>query len=90
MDAGNYNRESSGSFLQALEEARMVSKGTPEEQLLLRMLYKQASQLAGKEWNVYSPFDTTDEGIEQSAQLMCRYRILLAEILHRNEPKSNP
>lgn len=85
MNAGPYDREDLTAYVQACKEAVIASKGTPEEQELLRSLYHKASELAGKEWNEYSSRKTTDEGIEESARLMCKYRILLAEIRHREE-----
>ncbi len=83
MDCGPYNRYDA-SYFQACKEAKVVCKGTPEEQELLRSLYKKAGEIVGREWNEFSSRQTTDEGIEESAQLMGRYRILLAEIMHRN------
>ncbi len=85
MNAGCYDRESYASYAQSIKESQIVAKGTPEEQELLRSLYHEASELAGKECNEYSSRKTTDEGIEESARLMCKYRILLAEIRHREE-----
>jgi len=85
MNAGYYDRESYASYAQSYKEAQIIAKGTPQEQELLRSLYKQASQLAGKEWNEFSSLETTDKGIEESARLMGQYRILLAKIRHREE-----
>jgi len=62
-------------------------KGTPEEQSKLKKLWIEASRLAGSDWCEYSNEETTDKGIEESAKLLGEFRILLANILHREETK---
>lgn len=85
MNIGPYDRENLVAYVQACKEAAIAANGTPEEQELLRSLYHKASELAGKEWNEFSSLETTDKGIEESASLMGKYRILLAEIRHREK-----
>ena len=86
MNVGYGDNESLASYAQFLKEQSIIEKGTPEEQQLLLFLYTKASQICGDEWCQFSDIETTDEGIEESARLMCQYRILLAKIMHRGDP----
>lgn len=79
------DNKSLAAYTQAVQEAKIVAKGTPEEGELLRNLYHQAGDLSGKDWSEFSSRKTTDEGIEESARLLCQYRILMSEIRHRKE-----
>ena len=84
MNAGYYDdRESAALYRQRELEYAILRKGTPEEQKRLRELWLKASQLAGEEWCLFSNNKTTDEGIEESAKLLCEFRIILANIRHR-------
>jgi hypothetical protein len=66
-----------------MKENDILRKGTPEEQVELRKLWLEASQLSGYDWCDYSQQEETDEGIEKAACLMAQYRSLLADIRHR-------
>jgi len=84
MNVGYGDNESLCAYIQARKEAWIESQGSPEERELLLNLYHKAGELAGKDWNEFSSLETKDQGIEQSAQILSQYRILLAKIFHRN------
>lgn len=88
MNTGYGDDESLAGYIQARKEAWIAAKGTPEEQELLLNLYHEAGELAGKEWNEFSSQETTDNGLDKSATILCQYRILLAEIGHRKYKNS--
>lgn len=61
----------------------ILKLATSQERQKLKSLYMQASKLAGNLWNADTHMPTCDEGIQESAKLFSEYRILLANIAHR-------
>jgi len=89
MDTGYEKKQSDLAYLQLLEEARLLRKVSDKEARYARRLFYLASKLAGREWNEYATRQTTDEGLAKSARLMVQYRILLADIRHREAGNGN-
>jgi hypothetical protein len=85
MDVGYYERESRNLLRERELRYALIKKGTPEEQSRLKELWLNASRLAGRDWCEFSDLETTDKGIEESAKLLSEFRILLANIRHREE-----
>jgi hypothetical protein len=61
----------------------IYARASSEERQKLDYLWLRGSHFAGNLWNKFSKIETTDENLEISAQYLCEYRILLAEIEQR-------
>jgi len=89
MDTGYERKRSDQAYLTLLEEARILRKVSDQEARRMRRMFFIAGKLAGREWNEFATRQTTDEGVAKAARLMVQYRILLADIRHREASNGN-